>query len=50
MSDDTTSASIAEALERAVALHAEALRQVEELLRDEDVIALDGADSDPQDV
>ena len=42
MSDDNDTAStIAEALERAVALHAEALRQVEELLSDDDLIEED---------
>jgi hypothetical protein len=43
MSEDKTTApsSITEALERAIALHVEVLRQVEELLADEDVISLD---------
>ena len=42
MSEDKNSASsITEALERAIALHVEILRQVEELLADEDVISLD---------
>jgi molybdopterin-biosynthesis enzyme MoeA-like protein len=38
MSDDNTASTIAEALERAVALHDEALRQVEQLLRDDDLL------------
>lgn len=36
MSDETPPSTITEALERAARLHAEALRQIEELLRDED--------------
>jgi hypothetical protein len=39
MSDqNSTSSSIVEALQRAAALHAEALRQVEELLRDDALV------------
>jgi hypothetical protein len=41
MSDETTPSTITEALERAARLHAETLRQIEELLRDEDVVELD---------
>jgi hypothetical protein len=41
MSDETTPSTITEALERAARLHAETLRQIEELLRDEDVMDLD---------
>jgi hypothetical protein len=43
MSEDNSSPSIVEALQRAAALHAEALRQVEELLREDDLIADDEA-------
>lgn len=35
MSDETSPSTITEALERAASVHAEALRQIEELLRDE---------------
>ena len=41
MSDDSTPSTITEALERAARVHAEALLQIEELLRDEDVVDLD---------
>lgn len=41
MSDETTASNITEALERAAQLHTEVLRQIDELLRDEDVIDLD---------
>jgi hypothetical protein len=43
--DETTPATITEALERATRLHAEVLQQIEELLRDEDVVALDDEES-----
>jgi len=39
--EETTPSTITEALERATRLHAEVLSQIEELLRDEDVVELD---------
>ncbi|MBK7862442.1 MAG: hypothetical protein IPJ65_28300 [Archangiaceae bacterium] len=47
MSQDTSAATITEALERAAALHAEALRQVAELLRDDEP-ANDASATDPE--
>ncbi len=43
--EETTPSTIAEALERATRLHTEALRQIEELLRDEDVVPVDEEES-----
>ena len=41
MSDENSASTITEALERAARLHAEVLAQIDELLRDDEVMPLD---------